>query len=220
MISGLTVMFTTRLFPETLRVIVGNGSRVPSRWNRPVILVLTKYSSTPVTTLPPPKKFINPFLQFTHPGAVLVLLFNGTVYSALYGVIVSLSKLFAEMYPFLTESELGVCFLAVGVGSALGSFLNGMILDADFRRIQRGLDKKEEEAKPVDLEKGVESPEVKNEDREAGKLDDSFPIEYARLRLVPAYVTLIVVCVMGYGWALQRRVNLACPLILQFLSEW
>ena len=181
--------------------------------------LLTKYTSTSATALPPPKKFINPLLQFTHPSAALVLLFNGVVYSVLYGVTVSLSKLFAEAYPFLTESELGVCFLAIGMGCAMGSFLNGKILDADFRRIQRGLDKKREATMAVDLEKGVGTRKFEGKDRVAGKLDDSFPIEYARLRLVPIYVAVIVVCVMGYGWALQRRVNIACPLILQFLSE-
>ncbi len=49
--------------------------------------------------------------------------------------------------------------------------------------------------------------------------DENFPIERARLRTVPYLLVLYAGCVTGYGWCLQRRVSLAGPLILQFLSE-
>jgi hypothetical protein len=216
--NGLTLIIVTRVFPETLRVLVGNGSIAPSRWNRPPLPLLTKNDVTPTTTLPPRKKFINPFLQFTHPSVVLVLLFNGTLYSVLYSVSVPLSKLFSETYPFLSESQIGLCFLAIGMGSALGSFLNGKMLDADFRRILRRLDIKA----ATDLEKGAKTKEHKYRAvvvREAGKLDDAFPIEYARVRLIPAYVAVLAVSLVGYGWAMHSRIHMACPLILQLLSE-
>jgi hypothetical protein len=179
-------MYPPRIFPETLRVLVGNGSIPPPSWDRPLLPLLTKYNTTSTSPRPPPKKFINPLLQFTHPSVVLLLILNGTLYACFYGVTATLSTLFAQAYPFLNESEIGLCFLAVGVGAAMGSFSNGKMLDADFKRIQRNLD----EATPAS-EKG--RAVVLRE----GKLDADFPIEYARLRLVPVFVALFVTCMIG-----------------------
>ncbi|KAF8481438.1 major facilitator superfamily domain-containing protein [Gautieria morchelliformis] len=205
---GTYFVFFFIIFPETLRVLVGNGSIPPPSWDRPLIPLLTKYNPTPTSSRPPPKKFINPLLQFTHPSVVLLLFFNGTLYACFYGVTATLSTLFAQAYPFLNDSEIGLCFLAVGVGAAMGSFSNGKMLDADFKRIQRNLDK------------STPASEKGRVDLHDGKLDAGFPIEYARLRLVPVFVALFVTSMIGYGWALQRRVHMACPLVLQFLVGW
>lgn len=109
----------------------------------------------------------------------------------------------------MNESELGLCFLAVGVGASLGSFLNGVMLDTDFKRIQRILEKK-----AIASKRGQQATAHVD-----GKLVAEYPIEYARLRLVPVHLAIYVTSMIGYGWALQLRVNIACPLILQFLSK-
>ncbi|KAF8516742.1 major facilitator superfamily domain-containing protein [Hysterangium stoloniferum] len=186
------------IFPETLRALVGDGSIPPQRWNRPAIPILTHYTTPTDLTLPPPRKFANPFLQFAHPSVLLLLIFNGTVYSVFYGVTATLSDLFQHAYPNLTVSEIGVCFVAVGMGSGIGSYTNGKLLDADFRRIKRNLERKA-------VEDGQEK-EVKD-----------FPFEYARLRTVPLYLVVYVVALIGYGWSMQRKVHISCSLILQFI---
>lgn len=213
---------TLRVFPETLRVIVGNGSIAPPRWNRPILPILTKYDPTVATTLTPPKKFINPLLQFTHPSVVLLLVYTGMVYAVFYGVTATLSTLFADAYPFLNENELGLCFLAVGIGCAFGSVINGRMLDANFKTIERSLEKNAAKTGNVEIGPGGKRDEDKVRvavARKLGKLDPAFPIEYARLRLMPVYVVWFASCTVGYGWSVQHRVHISCPLILQFLSE-
>lgn len=193
------------IFPETLRVIVGDGSVPPPRFNRPLIPVLSKYDPASTASRPPPKKFINPLLQFTHPSVVCVLLFTGTVYAVFYGVTATLSTLFAQAYPTLNETEIGLCFLAVGAGCAIGSFTNGRVLDADFRRIKAQFDAAHPEARGA-------AP------RDLALVAPDFPIEYARLRTTPIYLGFFVAANVGYGWALQHAVHISCPLILSFIS--
>jgi len=46
-----------------------------------------------------------------------------------------------------------------------------------------------------------------------------FPLERARLRLLPFFVFfLLASSCAGYGWAIQRQISIACPLILQFIA--
>lgn len=39
---------------------------------------------------------------------------NGIIYSVFYGVTATISTLFEEAYPFLSETDIGLCFLAIG----------------------------------------------------------------------------------------------------------
>lgn len=85
----------------------------------------------------------------------------------------------------------------------VGGIVTGRALDRDYRAIQKSLmmGKGKEEG----MEKGTE---------------EDFPIERARLRTMPLYLAVYVVCTIGYGWAVQTRVNLAVPLILQIVSTY
>lgn len=53
-----------------------------------------------------------------------------------------------------------------------------------------------------------------------GKAGDKFTIEYARLRIMPFYLTLFVISVVGWGWAIQTRAHLAVPLVLGVFLGW
>ena len=174
--------------------------------------LFTKYVSSSTAPLPPPKKSVNPLRLFTHPSIVLVLVFNGMVFAVFYGVTTTMSSLFAEAYPFLTESEIGFCFLSIGAGCAIGSFTNGWVLDADYKKIQKMLER------TAEAEAGEKGQPVKNVD-DARETEAGYPIEYARLRRTPFYFTLFVLATIGYGWSIQRAAHLACPLALQFVSE-
>lgn len=48
----------------------------------------------------------------------------------------------------------------------------------------------------------------------------NFPIEKVRLQPVFIYVPCVVVTYIGFGWALQKRANLAVPLILEFILAY
>lgn len=88
-----------------------------------------------------------------------------------------------------------------------GSLLTGKFLDRDYQSIKKQMIRKAE----ADREKGMRPEDVTKE--------ENFPIEHARLRTTPIYLAVFVSATLGYGWCLQKNVNLAVPLILQIISE-
>jgi hypothetical protein len=76
----------------------------------------------------PKKKFQNPFTLFAKLDIVLLLIINAFIWAMFYGVISSISTLFDGVYG-LDETKIGLCFLAIGGGMAIGSSINGKLLD-------------------------------------------------------------------------------------------
>lgn len=179
------------LLPETLRSLVGNGSIRPSRIYRPFLPIILRpsvwKSSRAASSTASEKVTGNPFGLFRNMDIVLLLCLNAIINSVLYGVITTLSTAFEATYPFLTESTIGVSFLACGGGMSIGSVVNGWVLDREYQAVKR---------------------RVGTEDREV------FPIERARLRLLPVVITVLAAATAGYGWALQAKANIAVPLVL------
>ncbi|KIK59871.1 hypothetical protein GYMLUDRAFT_169012 [Collybiopsis luxurians FD-317 M1] len=200
--SGLACMVMLLFLPETLRQIVGDGSILPSPIYRPWIPIIGRNhaSATSDYPTPPRKKFKNPLLLFKNLDIVMLLLFNGIVYAVYYAVTASISSLFADIYPFLNDTTIGLCYLAIGVGTAVGSAGTGKLLDWDFRRLKKVHIKSNGPMKT-----------------ESGEVGDDFPVEKARLRLMPYYMAVLVTTGMGYGWCLERKVHIAAPLVLQFV---
>ncbi|KAJ8519675.1 hypothetical protein ONZ45_g3423 [Pleurotus djamor] len=217
--SVVCFIFILLLFPETLRMIVGNGSIRPSRIYRPIFPLLTLYEDRKETDSPvEPSKptFRNPLRILTYPDVVTLLFFNGIVYSVFYGVTASLSTLFTEVYPFLDQTRIGLCFLAIGGGASIGTVATGRLLDKEYQSIKRDLVRNAIANRPIDAK--VVDVRVLGDDKTVAAevtKDENFPIEKARLRTVPYFLALYVGCVMGYGWCLQKRVSIAGPLVLQ-----
>lgn len=199
--------------PETFRAIVGDGSIPPPRFSRALLPIIGRgrqqSTQRDATTLSPPRRFTNPFGLFLSPGITLLLLFNGIVNATFYGVITSISTLFQTTYPYLSETEIGLCFLAIGGGMLIGGVITGRILDGEYRRLkQRAVAAAEKE---LDPEKRSREEDVAT--------SENFPIEHARLRLTPIYLIVLVATCVGQGWAIDKGANLAAPLILQFFCE-
>jgi prepilin signal peptidase PulO-like enzyme (type II secretory pathway) len=163
--------------------------------------------SSSLMNKPPKKAFANPLRLFTYPDVMLLLFYNGIFYSVFYGVAATISTLFQTSYPFLSETDIGLCYLAIGGGMLFGSLLTGKFLDRDYQTIKNEMMRKAE----ADGEKGMRPEDVTKE--------ENFPIERARLRTTPIYLAVFVAATVGYGWCLQKNVNLAVPLILQIISE-
>jgi hypothetical protein len=157
---------------------------------------------------PPRKPFTNPLLMFAYPEVFILLIFNGTYYAVLYGVTASLSVIFEKIYPYLTETDLGLCFLAIGGGMFFGTWISGKLCDAYYRKIRD------------DLVRQARSNSEKDIDPKAVEQDPSFPIEKARLQILPCIMFVYMACVIGYGWSLQSRVTIAVPLVLQVISKF
>lgn len=109
-------------------------------------------------------------------------------------------------YPYLSQTSIGLCFLAIGGGMVLGTTVTGRILDYQYRVLKEKIARKANETKEAqgaaDLLK-----------------EENFPIEWARLQSAPAYLLIITAATVGYGWCLRRGVSLAVPLILHIISE-
>jgi len=186
---------------------VGDGS-VPAGWiyTAPMPIVGRRGVTKKSGELPPRKPLTNPFTLFTYPDVFILLLFNGTFYAVFYGVTASLSTSFEEIYPYLTQTDIGLCFLAIGGGMFIGTTLTGKIMDAHYRKIRDNL-----------------VPQAQTEPKKAidpGSLPDSFPIERARLQIMPYLIVVYTSCVIGYGWSLQAKTSIAVPLILQIISTF
>ncbi|PCH33996.1 MFS general substrate transporter [Wolfiporia cocos MD-104 SS10] len=209
--SSACFLFMLALMPETLRAIVGDGSIPPPRIYHPLIPVIgrsrQKSDSEELVERPPRRPFRNPFVLLLYPDITLLLFFNGSVSAVFYAVTASISTLFQTTYPYLTEIEIGLCFLAIGGGMLIGGLITGRVLDYEYRRVKTQMIAAQEEQ--VDPEKRIKPDEVTKEEH--------FPIERARLRLMPYYFGVFVVTCVAYGWVLHTKVNLAGPLILQFV---
>ncbi|KAH4982502.1 hypothetical protein HBH69_193590 [Parastagonospora nodorum] len=178
--------------PETLRSIAGNGSiPVPYRLRALVPIVGHKASQQAYdpATQTKSKQSINPFVILTYPDVIVLLTFTGIVYAVNYTITATISSAFARIYPGLSQTVLGLCYLPTGAGMIIGSTMTGKMLDWEYSRIKK-------------------------------RLGDNFTIEYARLRIMPFYLGLFIVCVIGWGWSIQARAHMAVLLCLGTILGW
>ena len=198
----------SRFLPETLPAIVGDGS-IPAGWiYTPLISVIGRHRIIrKFDELPPRKPFTNPLSMFTYPDIFVLLIVNGTSFTVMYGVTTSLSVIFADIYPHLTQAEIGLCFLPIGGASIVGSWVSGKLSDHYYGRIRD------------DILRQARSNSESYMDVDALDKDLTFPIEEARLRMLPLVIFVYTISVIGYGWALESRAPIAVPLILQISSE-
>jgi MFS family permease len=178
--------------PETLRALVGNGSIPPSKHHK----ALVPWIKLPIDPTKSPTKHHphvpNPLRLLTHPTVILVLFINGLFNAIFFTLAVTISTEFQGKYPFLDQTKLGLCFLPVGLGFGFGSVVTGKLVDKDYVRLM-------------------------SKWKRDGKDKHDFPIEYARLRTTPIYLTLSILSTIGFGWSGEKAVNLSVPLILTFI---
>jgi multidrug resistance protein len=178
--------------PETLRSIAGNGSIPVPRHSRAIIPFVGRKAGNEVPateTRAKPKHSVNPFVLFSYPDVIVLLSFTGIVYAVNYTITATISSSFAKIYPDLSETVLGLCYLPTGAGMIIGSTMTGKMLDWEYDRIKK-------------------------------RSGESFTIEYARLRIMPFYLCLFIVCVIGWGWAIEAKAHMAVPLVLAVFLGW
>jgi hypothetical protein len=189
--------------------MVGDGS-ISAGWlyTPPISVVGGHRSMRESNERPPRKPFANPLLMFAYPDVLVLLIFTGAYYAVMYGVTASLSVIFEKVYPYLTQTDLGLCFLGIGGGMLFGTWVSGRLSDAYYRKIRD------------DIIHQAQSHSEKDVDTKAIEQDPSFPIEKARLQLLPCVLFVYTACVMGYGWSLESKVSIAVPLICQIISKF
>ncbi|KZT55453.1 MFS general substrate transporter [Calocera cornea HHB12733] len=193
--SALCFLLELLFLPETLRAIVGDGSIPAPKWGRPLLPILGRgrRDGREDGKLPEPARKNGPldFVRlFGNVDVCLILWTNAVSFTMFYCIQTTLSPLFLAAYPFLTETEIGLCYLASGAGCILGAPLSGRLLDIAWAREER-------------LVK-----------RDGGQVR----VEHARLSSSPIYWGIYVVVLIAYGWCVETGVSVAVTLVLQFLA--
>ncbi|KAH6962622.1 major facilitator superfamily domain-containing protein [Ilyonectria sp. MPI-CAGE-AT-0026] len=182
--------------PETLRAISGNGAVPMAGIHRALVPLVGPKGKRPADMIQGPRQKgpINPFPIFALPDIVITLIFTGVVYAVNYTVTSTISSAFADVYPWLSETVLGLSYLPTGLGMILGSTFVGKLLDWDYARIKKQM-------------------------TENGGLSN-FPKERARLRTMPTHLVVFVMALVGWGWAVETKTHMAAPLVLQVILGW
>lgn len=209
-LTGYSIFFITVMLiflPETLRLLVANGSRVPnSLLKYPLVIyqTSTKVSWDSKELIPTaPKKHINligPLQILVSKSAAPIIFFIAIYYSTWQMCITSMSSLFEKKYT-LTEFQVGLTFIANGVGSMIGTLATGRILDLDYQKVKTAYEAQTDHA------------EVCGESKE-----NEFPLEKARLRLVPIFACLQCLSLIVFGWTIQHEVHISVPVITTFFT--
>ncbi|KAA8917398.1 hypothetical protein TRICI_000421 [Trichomonascus ciferrii] len=197
------------VLPETLRSVVSNGGLQPSNLlQRFPLNIYQKHTSIQWNegdvSEPPPKKRVNvlgPSRILANKFAAPIVVFLAVYYAVWQMSVTAMSSLFESRYGF-GETHIGLTFIANGVGSMGGTLITGKILDIDYRRIKNKFQS--------DVENGGNNEIT----------EENFPLEKARLRLVPVFSILQCISLIVFGWTIQYRVHIAVPIITTFITGW
>ncbi|KAF6808150.1 major facilitator superfamily [Colletotrichum plurivorum] len=185
------LLFVLLFLPETLRNLVGNGSVSLGGVYTPLVPIVGRSRKKQKATRSKPgvRPSINPFVILVYPDVAITLTFTGIVYAVNNTVVTTVASSFARVYPWLSETALGLCYLPTGFGMIVGSTLTGKFLDWDYARIKRRVEESH------------------------GAIE--FPKEYARLRTMPILLVLFSASVIAWGFCVDKGVHMAVPLCLQ-----
>lgn len=208
--AGVFLLFLVLLFPETLRSIVGNGSRVPSGVvARYPLIFYQKTTKVLGKDAEPTSPQVGKTIDITGPFQILIsrhacpIIVVLAIYYAVWQMsITAMSSLFETRYG-LSETEIGLTFVANGVGSIVGTLFTGKILNLDYRKAQK------EYAAHM-----AEDSVTENAPR--------FPLEKARLRLVPLFASIQCISILLFGWTINypQHVHFAVPIVSTFITGW
>ncbi|KAF7714093.1 Uncharacterized protein PECH_003266 [Penicillium ucsense] len=209
--SGAFLLAMLVLLPETLRSLVANGSHTSSS------NVLTKYplviyqrrtkvewdpNDTPPQTTRKHIDLTGPFRILTTRDAAPIIVFLAIYYAVWQMSITAMSSLFKERYG-LSEIQIGLTFIANGVGSMVGTLITGKILDLDYRKVRS----------KFEAQHDLEGPERAGDEKD-------FPLEKARLRLIPIFAGSQCLSLILFGWTIQYTVHISVPIISTFITGW
>ncbi|KAF4472496.1 MFS multidrug transporter [Fusarium albosuccineum] len=143
MYSGVFLLLLVLFLPETLRGVVGNGGQTPSnlltRYPLAVYQNTTKVEWDRTSTPEPAAKkhvdILGPLRILFSKQAAPIIFFLAVYYAVWQMSITAMSTLFETKYG-LGETQIGLTFIANGVGSIIGTLITGKILDIDYRRVK------------------------------------------------------------------------------------
>ena len=219
--SGVFLLLLVILLPETLRSVVANGSRIPSSaiaryplsmYQKFTTVVWQSEADHPQLVQRKNIDLLGPFSILTTKHAAPIIAFIAIYYAVWQMGITAMSSLFKERYG-LSATQIGLTFIANGVGSMIGTAVTGQILDKDYRRVKARYE--------------AQSTQSAVEGGNASSLStlnphDTFPLEKARLRLIPIFSIVQCLSIILFGWTIRysSRIPVAVPIISTFITGW
>lgn len=208
--SGATFVLLLLFLPETCRKVVGDGSIPPPKLNQSLAGIIRERNRAragiAVDAAQQEAVRKNYRLRFPNPLSTLViatdkegaliLFCGGLIVALLYATTTAIPSQFGKIYGF-DELQLGLVYIPFGSGSLISAFTSGKMIDWNYRKHAK--------------RNGF--PLTKNRYQDL----TNFPIERARLEIALPLLYLSVLGMIGYGWVLDFRTNLAGPLVFLFI---
>ncbi|KAB8236906.1 major facilitator superfamily domain-containing protein [Aspergillus alliaceus] len=185
--SGVFLILLALLLPRTLWSKVANGSLKPS--NPVTRYPLNIYQRS---TKPAARKNIDileSLRMLVTKQATPIILFLAVYYAVSQMSITAMSSIFNDRYG-LGEIQIGLTFIANGVGSTICTLVTGKILNIDYQRMKQS------------YEASLGAEAANDGTRSEDDFDD-FSIARARLRHVPLFSLLQCPSIILFGWTIQ-----------------
>lgn len=220
--GGGVLLLIGMALPETARSVVGNGSVEVAGWRRRWWSILkgrrkggrfrkdggkhSRGDGKEKDTYTGGTLAARKIFRMANPWACLRILFwrdtalvlwmSSSPYAVWYCVQTSIPLIYKDIYG-LNEMQIGLTYLPGATGVILSSYLNGKMMDRNYRVTAQSI--------------GQSIDKISGDD-----LDD-FPIEQARARGSYFLLSIYICALSGYGWVVTRRVHESVPLLLQFV---
>ncbi|KAH0272987.1 MFS general substrate transporter, partial [Aureobasidium melanogenum] len=183
------------LLPETLRSLVGNGSVAPPRYAVSLFSAWSiKHNSESEDSSVTPAKRVNVLGSITilmERRPLCAILFVGLFYMVWQMVVTVLSSVFQATYN-MSDLQVGLVYLANGIGCMVGTLTTGRLLDVDYRRCKKRY----------------------------AQLESNFPLEKVRLRMIHIYGPLQCIAVLVFSWVVDNHIHVLVPIICLFFIGW
>ncbi|KAH7150802.1 major facilitator superfamily domain-containing protein, partial [Fusarium sp. MPI-SDFR-AT-0072] len=144
-----------------------------------------------------PMPFPNPFsilkVVLDKEGAV-VLAGKGIINILIAGVHTGLPPLMKNLYG-LSEVQTSLCFLALGVGSAVCTVITGRLMDRAYQK----------------------TAAKHNIPLKLARRDPNMPVEHARLQVTWPHIAAAIAGLLGYGCTLNKPTDVAGPMVFLFV---
>ena len=220
-VGGILLFGVGTFLPETARNVVGNGKgsaqqkwwerswwSLGNKWiksgrrnSKDVDMVAAENANyrSPVS-LKRSFRIRNPLACLRiifHRDTFCVLWMPASFYLVDYTFVAATPDIYKNIYNF-NELEIGLSYLPRGVGIIIGGYINGKLMDYNYRvtakKIGHTVDK-------------VSGDDLKH-----------FPIERARARGTPILLVIATATIIGYGWAVSSHAHVSILLVLQFIQ--
>lgn len=218
--SGISLMSSLFLLPETKRTIVGNGSIIPaSVLNRAPITLLPSFkkrmhaNNPDWETLAPPEKvkLLAPLEIMRCPEMALILLVAGLQFSLWTCQLTALSSVLEKEY-HLTVAKVGLCYLPSGICTLISIVSAGRLLNWNYRR---RFTKHEKWLLTVEKELLQEYDDDTTRVKHMIKTELRYKFNLFRARLEIVIIPLILSGggFIAFGWCLDVHAPLATVLV-------